>query len=538
MQKRHRRGRAIPRASSHVWCALRWALLAGLCTCADLLPRAPALGRGPSPRQIVDDVEYVGGQFGGTRSKLRPLDSVRSVLQVLRSHSAEIRAPSEDASCGLRGLRGGSSGAAQGHADGRESREFPGVAEPWRVLQGASDEPLDPNFAVAPGWIPSHLKLAEPLSALQQPLEAAPTHRPPGSNPGGHIRPGYPAGPGGPFQFPQPGQYPQDHHSPFRQQPTFHPSAANRNIGGYGGGGAHPHAPVPGHPGLEPPSYPVWEQPVVPPPAPSVPSVKSMHVTVPDGVAAGMYMTVNIPGRGATSVLVPVGVTSGQILEVRYPVAVPQPQTVYRTVSVRVPPGVLPGERMQITVQGEALFVQVPPGALPGQLLDVRYVPIEHQPHSPRPVGRPAGRPPGYYSPHSPYRNQWTRRDASVGPPRSPGRPPVPRGPPYVLPPPSPPQPGQLMRRLVLSTRPSDGSSAGVLQRSREEARQLAAQYNASLYTITSQALEHAEAQPGSTRGRAASYASDPAMVLAWQLTAQVPPSFPPASFHLQHVPE
>jgi len=30
-------------------------------------------------------------------------------------------------------------------------------------------------------------------------------------------------------------------------------------------------------------------------------------------------------------------------------------------VSVRVPAGVLPGERMQITVQGEALHVQVLP---------------------------------------------------------------------------------------------------------------------------------------------------------------------------------
>jgi hypothetical protein len=76
----------------------------------------------------------------------------------------------------------------------------------------------------------------------------------------------------------------------------------------------------------------------------------------------------------------------------------------------------------------------------------------------------------------------------------------------------------------VLSTRRLDGGAAGVLQRSRAEARQLAAQYNASLFVFSAPALEHAEAQRSPPRGRAAAYASDPAMLLAWQLAAQLPP--------------
>jgi len=309
MQNRQTSGRGIPRRSPHAWCALRWGVLVSFCTCVDLLPRAPAIGRGPSPRQTVDDLQSVEGQIDGTRSKLRPPGSVCSVLEVLRSHSAEIRssrtlAPLGHASCGLRGLRGGSSGAGQEHGAGGGSREDPGVAEPWRGLQGAADERRDPDAAVAPGGIPSHLKLTEPFSAFQQPLEAAPTHRPPGSNLGGHMRPGQPdrygANPPGPFS--QPGQYPQEHPPPFRPQPGFQRSAANSNIGGYGGGGAYPNAAVPWRDAAPGPSYPSWQRPVVP--APPASSVKSMHVTVPEGVAAGMHMTVNIPGRGPTSVLV------------------------------------------------------------------------------------------------------------------------------------------------------------------------------------------------------------------------------------------
>jgi len=312
MQNRQTRGRGIPCRSPRVWCALRWGVLASLCTCADLLPCAPAIGRGPSPRQTLDDLQSVEGQNGGTRSKLRPPGGLCSVLQGLRSHSAEIRssktlAPLGHASCGFRALRGGSSGTGQEHGAGGGSREDRGVAEPWRGLQGAVDERRDPKAAVAPGGIPSHLKLAEPFSAFQQPLEAAPTHRPPGSNLGGHMRPGqldrYGANPPGPaFQFPQPGRYPQEHPPPVHPQLEFHPSAANSNIGGYGGGGAYPNAAVPWRDAAPGPSYPSWQRPVAL--APPASSVKSMHVTVPEGVAAGMHMTVNIPGRGPTSVLV------------------------------------------------------------------------------------------------------------------------------------------------------------------------------------------------------------------------------------------
>ncbi len=74
-----------------------------------------------------------------------------------------------------------------------------------------------------------------------------------------------------------------------------------------------------------------------------------------------------------------------------------------------------------------------------------------------------------------------------------------------------PPQPSQLSRRLILTSR------------SKHVARTLAAQYNVSLYMINNDALEFAPilAPRVSNRGKPP---SDLVMAMAWQLCAQIPP--------------
>jgi hypothetical protein len=228
-------------------------------------------------------------------------------------------------------------------------------------------------------------------------------------------------------------------------------------------------------------------------------------------------------GKGATLVQIPANTTSGQQLEVRYPLAQTPPQPPHphglisrgqmRSVTVVIPPGVLPGQQLQVRVEHGSMLVTVPAGASPGQHLDVRYwIPENQNAHAPThsypPYARSfAGSGGAVAQSHAHWSSQrW------VPPPHNfvRGRPPAtPPKPPLVRAPQLPPQPSQLSRRLILTSR------------SKHVARTLAAQYNVSLYMINSDAVEFAHIlAPRMSRGKPP---SDLVMAMVWQLCAQMP---------------
>jgi len=150
----------------------------------------------------------------------------------------------------------------------------------WKDQHEAVGEASDLQDGGEPAGA-SHEKLAGPLPALQQPFEATPMHRPPGSSLAG--RPMHGSSLARPAQLPQP---PYSQYTP----PLFHAPGPNSDD-----------AAASWRNGL-PPSAPSWQPGHSGYPPPPLPMIRSMHVTVPAGVGPGMFITVNIPGRGPASV--------------------------------------------------------------------------------------------------------------------------------------------------------------------------------------------------------------------------------------------
>jgi len=253
-----------------------------LCACADLIPRSPTQWHGPASGCLAGAARSAKKHAitpSGILNQVPAGDSARGLFAG-EAGGAHPNSLLGQAARGLWSLRGGSGAISHVHHGVTASGEASMMDRLWKDQHEAVGEASDLQDGGEPAGA-SHEKLAGPLPALQQPFEATPMHRPPGSSLTG--RPMHGSSLARPAQLPQP---PYSQYTP----PLFHAPGPNSDD-----------AAASWRNGL-PPSAPSWQPGHSGYPPPPLPMIRSMHVTVPAGVGPGMFITVNIPGRGPASV--------------------------------------------------------------------------------------------------------------------------------------------------------------------------------------------------------------------------------------------
>ena len=94
-----------------------------------------------------------------------------------------------------------------------------------------------------------------------------------------------------------------------------------------------------------------------------------MSAVVPPGVAPGQQLQLRIADGRVVNVVVPPGVGAGQSFQFRVPAAAPPPmqQQPRQTMVVVCPPGAQAGSMIQVRAGNRLVTVQVPVGVGPGQ---------------------------------------------------------------------------------------------------------------------------------------------------------------------------